>query len=73
METHNQGANQEKGGKEEMKISRQEEIIGVLWIIASILAFGFHFNFFGWIFCIKGLIDMGYSISFALKEIKTLK
>lgn len=40
-----------------MSISRQEEIIGTLWIIAAVLAFGFDYPSWGWIFAAKGASD----------------
>ena len=45
-----------------MSISRQEEIISVLWIIAAILAFGHGFTVWGWVFAIKAAIDTACTI-----------
>ena len=46
--------------------SKIEEAVGVLWIIAAILAFGFEHTFLGWVFAVKGTFDQccsfGYSI-----------
>lgn len=53
-----------------MSISRQEEIISVLWIIAALIAFGLEFNGCGWAFAIKGAADVATSIWFAFKEAK---
>jgi hypothetical protein len=52
-----------------MKISRQEEIIAALWIIAAILCFGFNHEVWGWIFAIKGGMDTLSSIWCAFKEV----
>lgn len=49
-------------------MSRSEEMIAVLWIIAAILSFGFGFNVWGYLFAIKGLCDTVISIYFAIKE-----
>lgn len=53
-----------------MSISRQEEIIALLWMICAILAFGFNFNAWGWIFAIKSTLDHFCIIYFAIREIK---
>jgi len=53
-----------------VSVSRQEEIIACLWLIACLLAFGFGYNVVGWIFGIKASIDLIGVILIALKEIK---
>jgi len=56
--------------REIMSNSKQEEVIAVLWIIAAVMAFGFGFTVFGWIFAIKGFSDTAISVFFAIKEAK---
>lgn len=51
-----------------MDISRQEEIIATLWIIAALIAFGNGFEKWGWVFAIKGGLDTATAIWFAIKE-----
>lgn len=51
-----------------MTLSRQEEIISTLWIIASILCFGFGYNLWGKVILGKGLFDFGCSIFYAIKK-----
>ena len=51
-----------------MSLSRQEEIIAALWIICAVLAFGFKFTTFGWIFFIKGLTDLVGALWFGIDE-----
>lgn len=52
-----------------MDVSRQEEIISILWIIAALIAFGNGFDGWGWAFAIKGGLDTATAIWFAIKEI----
>ena len=52
-----------------MDVSRQEEIIAILWIIAALIAFGNGFDGWGWAFAIKGSLDTATAIWFAIKEI----
>jgi len=52
-----------------MDVSRQEEIIGTLWAICAVLAFGFDFSTWGWIFAIKAATDHLTAIYCAVKEI----
>jgi hypothetical protein len=52
-----------------MSVSRQEEIISVLWIIASLIAFGNGYTGWGWVFAVKGGLDTLTAIRFAIKEI----
>jgi hypothetical protein len=56
-------------GRIRMTISRQEEIIATLWIIASVIAFGHGFKVWGWIFAIKGGTDTLCSIYFGIQEV----
>jgi len=51
-----------------MSNSKQEELIGVLWLIAGICALGFDYVFWGWVLIVKGSIDQLYSIFFAIKS-----
>ncbi len=51
-----------------MKVSRQEEIIAVLWIIAAIMAFGNGYTSWGWVFAVKAALDVACTITFAFKE-----
>ena len=51
-----------------MNTSRQEEIISALWIIASLISFGNDFTTWGWIFAIKGGMDVAISIWYAGKD-----
>ena len=37
-----------------MSTSKEEELIGTLWIIAALLAFGFGYRWWGYAFAIKG-------------------
>ena len=53
-----------------MSRSIQEEIIGVLWTIAALLAFGNGYSIWGWIFAIKAGLDCLTSILFAIQEAK---
>lgn len=45
-----------------------EEVIGCLWLIAAVLAFGFEFDTVGWLLAIKAATDQGSAIWFAIKE-----
>lgn len=45
-----------------------EEVIGCLWLIAAVLAFGFKFDTLGWLLAIKAATDQGSAIWFAVKE-----
>ena len=56
-----------------MNISRQEEIISALWIIAAILCFNGGHPVFGWGLLVKGILDSACAVVFALIEIKRLK
>ena len=51
-----------------MSISRQEEVIAVLWVIAALLAFGHGFSVWGWIFAVKAASDTACSIHFGIRE-----
>ena len=51
-----------------MSISRQEEIIAALWAIAAILALGFDFTAWGWLFAGKSAGDIAISIFYAVTE-----
>lgn len=51
-----------------MSISRQEEIIAVLWVIAALIAIGSGHTIFGWVFSIKAISDILCAIYFAIKE-----
>jgi len=53
-----------------MSISRQEEIIATLWIIAAVLAFGFSFTTWGWIFAAKGVFDTAVAVKHSISEIR---
>ena len=52
-----------------MDISRQEEIIATLWIIAALIAFGNGYTGWGWAFAIKGGLDTATAIWFAITEL----
>ena len=52
-----------------MSISKEEEIIATLWIIAALIAFGNGYNGWGWVFTIKGGLDLVYSIFYGMKEV----
>ena len=45
-----------------------EEVIGCLWLISAVLAFGFKFDTLGWLLAIKSATDQGAAIFFAIKE-----
>jgi hypothetical protein len=46
--------------------SNVEEIIGILWIIAALLAFSDGHRFWGWVFLSKGVFDCACAIVIAL-------
>lgn len=50
-----------------------EEVIMVLWTIASIASFGFGFYLVGWICAAKALFDAQATIWFSIKEAKEEK
>ena len=50
-----------------------EEVIAGLWIISAVLAFGFGFNGWGWVFAIKGGVDTLCSVVLAIREILNKK
>ena len=52
-----------------MSHSIQEEILCVLWVIASVLSFGLGFKTWGWVFAVKGVFDCMASIGFAIEEV----
>lgn len=52
-----------------MDISRQEEIIATLWIIAALIAFGNGFEAWGWAFAIKGGLDTATAIWLAIAKV----
>ena len=56
-----------------MSVSRQEEIIAVLWLIAALTALGHGFTFFGWLCACKAASDTAISIYCAIKEIRAEK
>lgn len=58
----------ERLGKKAWTRSLSEEVISVLWIIAAILSFGFHFDTMGWACTIKALMDTLTALWFALRE-----
>ncbi len=49
-----------------MSVSKEEEMIGTLWIVAAVLAFGFGYYWWGWAFSLKGGTDQVISIFCAL-------
>lgn len=51
-----------------MSISRQEEVIAVLWAIAALLAFNGEHDTWGWIFAIKAASDILCAIYFGIQE-----
>lgn len=53
-----------------MHLSRQEEIIGALWAIAAIAAFGNGYAVAGWIFTIKSVSDILCSVLYSFNKIK---
>jgi hypothetical protein len=52
-----------------MSISRQEEIISVLWLIAALLAFNGGYAVLGWMLTTKAGLDCVTSLFFAFKEV----
>jgi hypothetical protein len=48
--------------------SNQEELLAVLWIIAAILAFGFRYSVWGWIFVVKSVCQIVAAIHYVSKE-----
>lgn len=51
-----------------MSISRQEEIISTLWIIAAVLAFSAGYTLWGWAFAIKAFLDFLCALAYGYKE-----
>ena len=51
-----------------MTLTRQEEIIACLWIIAAMMAFRNDFTIWGWVFVIKGCLDLVCSVWRGLRE-----
>lgn len=51
----------------------QEEILGVLYLIAALLAFGMGYNVIGWLVSIMALISFIGAMYHAVKEIKENK
>lgn len=58
----------ERLGKQAWTRSIVEEVISVLWLIASIISFGFNFDAMGWVLAIKATSDMCASIWFGWRE-----
>lgn len=56
-----------------MSISRQEEIISALWAVCALLAFGYGFTVWGWLFTVKAASDALCSVGFAIIEILAAK
>ena len=54
---------------EKMSISRQEEVIAILWAIASLLAFIAGQGVWGYIFATKAAMDMVCAIYHGIKEV----
>ena len=52
-----------------MSESKVEEIIAALWSVCALLAFGYGFTVWGWIFTVKAVADTLCSIGFAMREI----
>ena len=55
-------------GKQAWTRSTIEEVISTLWMIASIISFGFNFDAMGWFCAIKAASDMCESIWFGWRE-----
>jgi CHASE2 domain-containing sensor protein len=53
-----------------LSISRQEEAIACLWLIAAVLAFGYGFTVWGWVFAVKAGMDTLCAIGFGIAEIR---
>jgi hypothetical protein len=51
-------------------ITRLEELIAALHWIVAILCFAFGYNFFGWVFVVRGALDEVAAIRFAWKEVQ---
>ncbi len=51
----------------------QEEILGVLYLIAALLAFGMGYNVIGWFASIMSFVSFAGAIYYAIKEIKENK
>lgn len=49
-----------------MSRSNIEELIGMLWIIAALLAFSNNYRIWGYVFALKGGFDQLCSICFAI-------
>ncbi len=56
-----------------MNVSRQEEIISALWVIAALMAFTGGFKVWGWIFAIHAGFSCLCSIRYAAIEIAAKK
>jgi hypothetical protein len=56
-----------------MSLSRQEEIIAVLWLIAALLAFNGGHPIIGSVLTVKFAFDTVCSLAFALLEIRKEK
>ena len=54
-----------------MSKSMQEEINAAIWMIASIMCFGFGFNKTGWILAVKVFFDLVAVLWFSGKELKS--
>lgn len=52
-----------------MSVSRQEEVIAVLWVIAALLAFIGEYTVWGWIFALKAGADTVCAIYYGIKEV----
>ena len=55
-----------------MSESKEEEIIGTLWLIAAVLAFGFQYTGWGYVFTVKAATDQLLSIVFAIRRMRKL-
>lgn len=53
-----------------MKLSRQEEIICVLWTIAALLAFSNNYNVFAGLFLGKAVANFFCAVMFSINEVK---
>ena len=51
-----------------MSISRQEEIISVLWLIAALLAFDGGYRVLGWMLYVKAGLNYITSLVFVVRE-----
>lgn len=52
-----------------MSESKQEEIIGVLWLIAAVTAFGNGYTYWAWVFAVKAAFDIACSIVRAIQAV----